>query len=80
MIVQLADLGVPGEAYNMASQKTVRMSDLLDIILSLSTRKDIKIEKDPSRLRAYDEKVHASSLYTRSCSCMSASLHCVVGS
>jgi GDP-mannose 4,6-dehydratase len=57
VIVQLADLGVPGEAYNMASQKTVRMSDLLDIILSLSTRKDIKIEKDPSRLRAYDEKV-----------------------
>ena len=57
VVVQLSTVGVPGEAYNMASQKAIKMQEVLDIILSVSKVPGIKVERDESRLRAYDEKV-----------------------
>lgn len=42
-----------GEVYNICSEKAVRVSDMLNLLLSLSKVK-IKIQKDPSRMRPSD--------------------------
>lgn len=42
-----------GEVYNICSEKTVRISDMLDILLSFTKVKP-KIVKDPSRIRPSD--------------------------
>lgn len=42
-----------GEVYNICSEKTVKVGDMLDILLSLSKIK-VKIKTDPSRLRPSD--------------------------
>jgi GDP-mannose 4,6-dehydratase len=45
---------IPGEYYNIGGQYTCSIRDMLDYLISLSTRKDIKIEVDPDRLRPID--------------------------
>jgi GDP-4-dehydro-6-deoxy-D-mannose reductase len=43
----------PGDVYNIASGKTYRIRDVLDLLLSMSTAK-ITIAEDPARLRPSD--------------------------
>ena len=45
--------GKPGEIYNMASNEAIKISDLLDKLLTLSTKK-ISIKQDKERLRPSD--------------------------
>ncbi len=56
VIIALAQLGVPGEAYNIGSGYAMSISDLLATALA-QARVPITTRMDPSRLRAYDEKV-----------------------
>jgi len=51
-----AQMGVPGEVYNICSEKTVRVGDMLNILLGLSNTK-VSIEQDPSRMRPSDVPV-----------------------
>ena len=44
----------PGEAYNICSGKVYTIQQVLDKLLSLSTKKDIKVEPDPKRMRPSD--------------------------
>jgi len=46
-----------GEAYNICSEKTRTIRSILDILLGLSAKKDIKIEQDPKRMRPSDVPV-----------------------
>ncbi len=46
----LMEKGVPGEVYNVGSGRSVKIQDLLDILLSL-TDKVIEIEEDPQLFR-----------------------------
>ena len=48
--------GVPGEVYNICSEKTVKVGDMLDMLLKMSKVK-IKIKQDPARLRPSDVPV-----------------------
>ncbi|MBD3286520.1 NAD-dependent epimerase/dehydratase family protein, partial [candidate division WOR-3 bacterium] len=45
--------GIPGEVYNIASGKGIKIGELLDMLLSLSSVK-IKTVNDPSRMRPSD--------------------------
>jgi GDP-4-dehydro-6-deoxy-D-mannose reductase len=45
--------GVPGEAYNVCGGTDRSISEVLDILLSMSNR-DIKVEVDPARFRKAD--------------------------
>jgi len=45
---------VPGEYYNIGGAHFCTVGDMLRHLLSLSTRKDIKVEADPGRLRPID--------------------------
>ena len=45
---------VPGEFYNIGGQHTASIREMLEYLLSLSTRSDIKVEIDPERLRPID--------------------------
>lgn len=42
-----------GEVYNICSEKTIKVGDMLSLLLSMSKVK-VKIEKDPSRMRPSD--------------------------
>ena len=57
VVVQLEEWGVVGEAYNIGSGVAVSVRDVLNIAVGLSTREDIRLEVDDSRVRLYDEKV-----------------------
>jgi GDP-4-dehydro-6-deoxy-D-mannose reductase len=46
-----------GEVYNICSGEPRVINDVLDLLLQKSTVKDIKIEKDPSRMRPSDVQV-----------------------
>jgi len=46
-----------GECYNICSGKTRVIEDVLNLIVKISKTKDIKIEKDPSRMRPSDVEV-----------------------
>jgi len=46
-----------GEVYNICSGKSRTIKSVLDIVLNLSKAKNIKIEKDPSRMRPSDVEV-----------------------
>jgi GDP-4-dehydro-6-deoxy-D-mannose reductase len=46
-----------GECYNICSGKTRVIEDVLDLLVKNSKTKDIKIEKDPSRMRPSDVQV-----------------------
>lgn len=45
---------VPGQYYNIGGNFSCSIKDMLDYLLSISTRKDIKIEIDTDRLRPID--------------------------
>ena len=55
-VVLLAQLGVPGQAYNLGSGQAMRIGDLLATALALA-RVPVASASDASRLRVYDEKV-----------------------
>jgi GDP-mannose 4,6-dehydratase len=44
----------PGEVYNIGGVETMSVGEMLNRLLNLSTRKDIKVEVDPARLRPSD--------------------------
>ena len=48
---------IPSEYYNIGGTFSCTIGEMLDHLLSLSTRKDIKVEVDPSRLRPIDADV-----------------------
>ncbi len=50
----IVNLGKTGEAYNVCSGRGVKISDLLDILISLSKTRNIKVEIDRSKFRAID--------------------------
>ena len=45
---------IAGEYYNIGGSYTCTVRQMLDYLLSISTRKDIKVEVDPERLRPID--------------------------
>jgi GDP-4-dehydro-6-deoxy-D-mannose reductase len=47
----------PGDVYNICSGKGYAIREVLSMLLALSTRKDIKVETDPLRLRPSDVPV-----------------------
>ena len=46
-----------GEPYNICSGKSWAIQSVLDILLALSSRKDIKVQQDPKRMRPSDVQV-----------------------
>lgn len=48
--------GLPGEVYNISSEKTYSISEILKQLLSL-TQTEIKIERDPDKLRIQDTNI-----------------------
>ena len=46
----------PGEVYNICSEKARAIRDVMDLLLSLTSR-SIKIERDPSKMRPADIEV-----------------------
>jgi GDPmannose 4,6-dehydratase len=51
---QLVNKGLPGEVYNIGGAETMTVGEMLQKLLNLSKRKDIKVEVDPARLRPSD--------------------------
>jgi GDPmannose 4,6-dehydratase len=45
---------IPGEYYNIGGAFSCSVKDMLQTLLNMSTRKDIKVETDPDRLRPID--------------------------
>lgn len=45
-----------GECYNICSEKSIKIRDMLDILLSMSNKK-IKVEQDPTRMRPSDVEI-----------------------
>ncbi len=45
--------GVPGEVYNICSGKAVKIRDMLDMLLGLSSEK-VEVRQDPARMRPSD--------------------------
>ena len=43
-----------GEPYNVCSEKAITIRSVLDLLLSLSTKKNIKVEQDSARMRPSD--------------------------
>ena len=58
---------VPGEYYNIGGAYSCTVGDMLRHLLSLSTRKEVKVEADPDRLRPIDAdlQVPDTSKFTR---------------
>lgn len=56
VVVELAEKGSAGEAYNIGSGRAMTIEKLLDVAISLA-KVPIKAVKDKSRFRVYDEKV-----------------------
>jgi len=50
----IVNKGKEGQIYNVCSGKKYKISDLLDMLISLSTRSDIKVDIDKSKFRAID--------------------------
>lgn len=51
------DKGDVGEVYNICSGKAIKIQSVLDTLLELSKAKNIKVEKDPARMRPSDVEV-----------------------
>lgn len=45
--------GIPGEVYNICSGQTIKIKDMLDMLLSLSSVK-VEVKQDPARMRPSD--------------------------
>jgi nucleoside-diphosphate-sugar epimerase len=54
-IIKLAEIGVPGESYNVGSGISTSTSELLKMVVDQSQVK-VRTELEESRLRVYDEK------------------------
>lgn len=52
----------PGEVYNIGGVETMTIGQMLNLLLKLSTRKDIKIVVDPARLRPSDVTLQIPSV------------------
>lgn len=52
----------PGEVYNIGGIETMTVGDMLNKLLKLSARQDIKIEIDPNRLRPSDVTLQIPSI------------------
>jgi GDP-4-dehydro-6-deoxy-D-mannose reductase len=50
------DKGQPGESYNICSGESIKIRELLDLLISMS-RKKIKVQQDPDRMRPSDVEV-----------------------
>ncbi len=50
----LADLGKPGEVYNVCSGQGTSIRELLDMLLELSIQHDISVQVDPARVQPAD--------------------------
>jgi nucleoside-diphosphate-sugar epimerase len=57
VVICLAETAPSGTVVNIGSNMTYTIKDLLEKAISLSNRKDIKLNLDKSRIRAYDEKI-----------------------
>jgi GDPmannose 4,6-dehydratase len=44
----------PGEPFNIAGEEAFHLSEVMEILLSMSTRTGIQVETDPNRLRPID--------------------------
>lgn len=53
---------IPGDVYNIGGIETMTVGDMLNKLLALSSRKDIKIEVDPNRLRPSDVTLQIPSI------------------
>ena len=49
-----AKKGEPGEVYNIATGESIEIKKMLDMLLEMSKVDDIKVEKDPKRMRPSD--------------------------
>jgi GDP-4-dehydro-6-deoxy-D-mannose reductase len=47
----------PGEVYNICSEKSWKIREVLDTLLSFSKIKNIRIQKDPARMRPSDVEI-----------------------
>lgn len=56
VVVELAEKGSAGEAYNIGSGRAMTIEKLLNVAMSLS-KVPVKAVKDKSRFRVYDEKI-----------------------
>lgn len=56
-LIMLMDRGRPGEAYNLGGSTVYRMSEILDLVMKVCSRKDLVAEIDPKLLRPTDEKI-----------------------
>lgn len=56
ILVQLLEKGVPGEAYNVGSGTSMKMSQLIEIAVRLANV-PIILQEDAARMRSFDEKV-----------------------
>lgn len=52
----------PGEVYNIGGVETMKVGDMLQKLLALSTRKDIRVQFDPARLRPSDVTLQIPSM------------------
>ena len=52
----------PGEVYNIGGIETMTIGEMLKKLISFSTRKDIKVEIDPARLRPSDVTLQIPSV------------------
>ncbi|MFX1311023.1 MAG: GDP-mannose 4,6-dehydratase [Promethearchaeota archaeon] len=52
-----ATKGTPGETYNICSGRKIQIKEILDIVLSFSTREIEVRENSPAKLRATDEDI-----------------------
>jgi GDP-4-dehydro-6-deoxy-D-mannose reductase len=56
----LAELGEPGEAYNVCSGRTISIREMAELLLA-QARRPMRLELDPSRLRPVEVPVHWGS-------------------
>lgn len=56
-LVALAEKGRSGEVYNVSGDTAYLIRDLVEMVITRSTRKDIKVRQDPDLMRPTDEKV-----------------------
>ncbi len=50
----LATRGEPGEVYNIGGKRTMKIGEMLDLLLGLSRARDIEVRVDPALLRPSD--------------------------
>jgi GDP-4-dehydro-6-deoxy-D-mannose reductase len=47
----------PGQTYNICSEKTLRIQEVLDLLLAMCSKKNILVERDPARMRPSDVEI-----------------------